>query len=56
MGFGFILVPLVLYLLLVTPLCVKVGAKTSTRTGWAMAAGCIGLPLALFVAMVVASS
>jgi hypothetical protein len=52
MGLGFIVVPLVLYLLLVTPLCVKVGEKTSERAGWAMAAGLIGLPVALFIALV----
>ncbi|MGW6137547.1 hypothetical protein [Streptomyces sp. NPDC055140] len=51
MGLGIIVVPLFLYLALVTPLCVKVGEKTSERTGWLMAAGLVVPPVALFIAL-----
>lgn len=44
-------VPLTVYLVLVTWLCVAVGDRTSWRVGWLMAVGGVFLPLALFVAM-----
>ncbi|MEU3664098.1 hypothetical protein AB0E77_30810 [Streptomyces sp. NPDC032940] len=56
MGAGllfFVSVPLFLYLLPMTWLCVKVGEKTSWRTGWAMAAAGIFLPLGLFIAFLI---
>ncbi|MER5221953.1 MULTISPECIES: hypothetical protein [Streptomyces] len=48
-----IAMPLFLYLALMTLLCVKVGAKTSWKVGWLMAAGSVFMPLALFVAFLV---
>ncbi|MFC7814309.1 hypothetical protein ACFUTR_06605 [Streptomyces sp. NPDC057367] len=49
----FVSVPLFLYALLMTWLCVKVGEKISRRTGWAMAAAGIFLPLGLFIAFLI---
>ncbi|MEU0398314.1 hypothetical protein ABZ208_37345 [Streptomyces sp. NPDC006208] len=56
MGLGIIIVPLFLYLALMTLLCVKVGDKTSWKVGWLMAAGGVLLPLAMFVAFIISSS
>ncbi|MFF7452581.1 MULTISPECIES: hypothetical protein [unclassified Streptomyces] len=53
MGAGILLVPLAVYVPLMALFCVKVGDKTSWKVGWAMAAACIFLPLALVVAMAV---
>ncbi|MEV7891333.1 hypothetical protein ACWD3I_34605 [Streptomyces sp. NPDC002817] len=54
MGAGILLVPMTVYVVLMALFCVKVGDKTSWKVGWAMAAACVFLPLALVIAMAVA--
>jgi uncharacterized membrane protein YgaE (UPF0421/DUF939 family) len=53
-GAGILIVPLAVYAVLVTVLCVKVGDKTSWKVGWLMAAAVVFLPVGLFIAAAVA--
>lgn len=52
-GAGILIVPLTVYLALLTALCVKVGDKTSWKVGRLMAAAVVFLPIALVIAAVV---
>ncbi|WP_405774922.1 hypothetical protein [Streptomyces sp. NBC_01538] len=53
MGAGILIVPLAVYVVLVTVLCVKVGAKTSWKVGWLMAAAAVFLPVGVVIAAIV---
>ena len=53
MGAGILIVPLTVYLVLVTVLCVKVGDKSSWKVGWLMAAAVVFLPIAVVAAAVI---
>ncbi|MFH8843094.1 hypothetical protein [Streptomyces sp. NPDC017868] len=52
MAAGYIVFPLALYVVLMGAFSALVGARTSRRMGWAMAAGLALPPVALFVAAV----
>ncbi|MFF9803064.1 hypothetical protein ACF1G3_37440 [Streptomyces rochei] len=41
------------YVLVMAPFCILIGAKTSSRMGWLMAAPLIFLPLALLIAALI---
>ncbi|MFI8531131.1 hypothetical protein ACIGMX_12865 [Streptomyces aquilus] len=53
MGAGILLVPMTVYVVLMSLFCVKVGDSSSWRAGWLMAAATVILPLGLFVAFLI---
>ncbi|MEV0635250.1 hypothetical protein AB0I77_09850 [Streptomyces sp. NPDC050619] len=53
MGAGILILPLTVYVVLVTILCVKVGDKTSWKVGWLMAAAVVFLPVGVVIAAAV---
>ncbi len=55
MGAGIIWAPVVLYVVLMGAFCALVGAKTSPRMGWTMAAGLVLLPSALLIGALLAA-
>ncbi|GAA3855513.1 hypothetical protein GCM10023084_06880 [Streptomyces lacrimifluminis] len=53
MGAGILIVPLAVYVALVTVLCVKVGDRTSWKMGRLMAAAVVFLPIGVVIAALV---
>ncbi|WP_329336539.1 hypothetical protein OG866_20010 [Streptomyces sp. NBC_00663] len=53
MGAGILLVPMTVYLILMSLFCVKVGDSSSWKVGWLMAAALVLAPLGVFVAFLI---
>ncbi|MFI6093205.1 hypothetical protein [Streptomyces sp. NPDC051218] len=58
MGAGLLIlsIPLFFYVVLASLFCVMIASKTSPKMGWLVAAGLVGMPLALLLGWITAAA